>query len=443
MTISAIHTEAPQVEVQSFSRRESPLSSGTSIDFLERYISQLSMEKELLRRNAESCISMLELHIRKLATERELLLREYFDPLHRSTLEPQANLGSIPIASLSPFLGASDMCNLSATCKQVYDQCRPAATKMIISHLSTPTEYMSHSDAGSLVESICLNMVETLFIDAKRSSGKALLAALCNKSSEMKSLRSLRVSAAAETGDFLVNLDRFMMGLSEGQISAIHLSGFRSISLVSRLITRQHTSLERFKVDYFVNGHETDITDLPVMPRLRTFVFDVADVVHLPVGHIGNVLRNIVNKDTVDTIYLPHMQISGQSHEITEFIDLVKCFKNVRQLVIRFRKLPLTIREIVNLRETFESLPAVCISDHFIVMLDTWATWWPKQSSIWPTADKITGLSVFREQIDFESLGTSANREWLRLSKEQKNLWSRRIALNVVKLYLKPTTTPS
>jgi len=301
---------------------------------------------------------------------------------------------------------------------------------------------MSFEEAELLIESICLSMVETLFIDAKKSSGRALLGAICNRGNEFKSLKSLRVSAAAETGDFLINLERLMLSLPRSQIESIHFSGFRSISLVSRLIACQRLSIEQFKVDYFVNGHETDVEDIPIMPRLRSFVFDVADVVHLPVSQISKVLQSIVNRNEVDTIYLPHMQISGQSHEIVEFIELVKSFKKVRQLVIRFRRLPLSVREIVKLREAFEALPAVCISDHFIVMLDTWASWWPKQSTIWSSPEKITGLSVFREQIDFESLGTSANREWLRLTREQKNLWSRTIAPNVVKLYLKASTVP-
>lgn len=189
-----------------------------------------------------------------------------------------------------------------------------------------------------------------------------------------------------------------------------------------------------------MNGHEQDVTEIPAMPNIRSFVFDVADVVHLPVHVISSLLNSVTHKDSVETIYLPHMQITGQSHEIVEFVELLKEFNNARQLVIRFRRLPLSVREIVSLRESFEALPAVCISDHFIVMLDSWATWWPKQSSIWPSADRITGLSVFREQIDFESLGTTANREWLRLSREQKNLWSRRIAGNVAKLYLKQGT---
>ena len=131
------------------------------------------------------------------------------------------------------------------------------------------------------------------------------------------------------------------------------------------------------------------------------------------------------------------MQISGDSSRVLKLVALLKEFPNVGQLVVRFRHLPLTVKEIVALREAFHRLPAVCISDHFIVMLDSWASWWPQQNAIWDRPEKITGLSVFREQIDFESLGTTANREWLRLTAEQKNLWSKQIAPKVLSLYLK------
>jgi hypothetical protein len=172
------------------------------------------------------------------------------------------------------------------------------------------------------------------------------------------------------------------------------------------------------------------------MPRLKSFVFDVADVVDLPIGILLDRLDAIEDKEAVEMIYLPHMQISGDSSRVNELVSLLKQFKNVQQLVVRFRHLPLSVKEIVALREAFDKLPAVCISDHFIVMLDTWASWWPQQNAIWDSPDKITGLSVFREQIDFESLGTTANREWLRLSRAQKDLWSKVIAPKVLGLYL-------
>ena len=441
MTISGIQTDSPQFSEYNRRTRDSSVSVGSDVDFLEKYINQLSIEKDLLQRNAESCLALLDLHIRKLAVERDLIMGHLCSLSRQSGMfgQRQSDLGAVPFVSLSRFLDGSDVFKLSATSKEIYEQCRPDS-RVIMTHLKTPTDYMSFPEALVLVESLCVNMVETLFIDAKKSSGKALLCALSNRSSELRSLKVLRISAAAETGDFLIHLERFMNNLPENQISSIHFSGLRSISLVSRLIQRQRLSIEQFKVDYFVNGHESDVDEIPIMPRLRSFVYDVADVVHLPVSRISSVLEAIIDKPAVETIYLPHMQISGPSNEIVDFIDLMKTFNNVGQMVVRFRRLPLSVREIVSLREAFENLPAVCISDHFIVMLDSWATWWPKQSSIWPSADKITGLSVFREQIDFESLGTTANREWLRLTREQKNLWSRRIAPNVVTLYLKTST---
>ena len=117
-------------------------------------------------------------------------------------------------------------------------------------------------------------------------------------------------------------------------------------------------------------------------------------------------------------------------------VNLLKQFNRVNQLVVRFRHLPLSVNDIVSLRECFFALPAVCISDHFVVCQSTWCSWWPTLNEVWDRPDKITGLSVFREQIDFESLGTSANREWLKLSKEQKRLWTTKIAPKVMELYM-------
>jgi hypothetical protein len=442
MTVSAIRGDSLPSSIDEVDLVDPQCHFGASIMFLEKHIDQLVSEKDMLQKNADSFIATLELHIRKLSLEREALLRELRSSTRRrrrSPLEP-SGICSTPVEPLCAFLSACDIFNLSATSKELFDQCHPASQKKVIPHMSTPSRYTDLNDAAILVEGICLGMVTSLSIDAKKSGGKALMDVLSSRGSEMKALRAIRVSAAAEAGDFLSCLERFMAGLPENQLESVHFSGLRTIALVSKLISRQRLSLQRFKVDYFVNGHEQDVTEIPEMPNIRSFVFDVADVVHLPVHVISNVLQAVTHKDSVETIYLPHMQITGQSHEIVEFVELLKQFNNARQLVIRFRRLPLSVKEIVSLRESFEALPAVCISDHFIVMLDSWATWWPKQSSIWPSADRITGLSVFREQIDFESLGTTATREWLRLSREQKDLWSRRIARNVAKLFLKQET---
>jgi len=195
--------------------------------------------------------------------------------------------------------------------------------------------------------------------------------------------------------------------------------------------------LENFKVDYFVNGHEREITPefLPVMPNLRAIVYDVADVCEIPVELMNDRLQSIARKDLVTSIYLPHVQISGDSMKIKEFVQTVKLFSNVEQIVIRFRHLALSVSEIVSLRESFARLPACCISDHFVVVQKQWCHWWPALPDIWDRPERITGLSVFREQIDFDSLGTSATREWLKLSNEQKELWSTTIVSHIVELF--------
>jgi len=346
-------------------------------------------------------------------------------------------VGMLPMASVAKFLLASDICNLSAASRHFREECSPNGQLLMV-HLTTPKRELSFPCAEFLLSRVCLSMVESIVIDAKRPGGKALMKALASKGSLMTSLTSLRVSAAAETGEFLRSLYSFTASLRPNQLTAIHLSGLRSVANVATVIANQTESLEKFKVDYFVNGHERDISPdfLPVMPRLKALVFDVADVVDLPIELIMNRLQAVKDKAAMEAIYLPHMQIYGDSGRVLELIALLKEFSNVRQLVVRFRHLPLSVREIVTLRETFHSLPAVCISDHFIVMLDSWATWWPQQTAIWDRPEKITGLSVFREQIDFESLGTTANREWLKLSAAQKTLWSKRIAPKVLSLYL-------
>jgi hypothetical protein len=196
--------------------------------------------------------------------------------------------------------------------------------------------------------------------------------------------------------------------------------------------------LEKFQVDYFVNGHENEIIPefLPVMPNLTSLIYDVADVTEINVDLLIDRISRIEFPEKVRAIYLPHVQIVGDSCRIREFVELVKSFINIEQLVIRFRQLPLSVREIIGLREAFSSLPACCISDHFVVIQRSWCSWWPSLPEVWDRPDKITGLSVFREQIDFESLGTSATREWLKLSAKQKELWSDKIAPKVLELYL-------
>lgn len=391
-------------------------------------------------KSTESVIAMIDMYIRTLSIEKEQLMRRRIS----SVLQVQqyemshSSMGKLPVSKLAQFLSSSELSKLSSTSRHFRDQCF-SDNQLLLVHLTTPKAELSYFEAESFVSRICLPMVESLSIDAKRPAGKNLIKALSTKGSLMTSLASVRISAAAESGELIDSLNTFMGSVACNQITCVHVSGLRALKHLAPLIANQTDSIENFKVDYFVNGHEKDMTEFnfPLLPKLKSFVYDVADVVNLPIDLVLNRLKAVSHKSQVQVIYLPHMQISGDSGKVLELISLLKQFVNVRQMVVRFRHLPLSVKEIVALREAFYSLPAVCISDHFIVMLDSWASWWPNQSSIWDRPEKITGLSVFREQIDFESLGTTAQREWLKLTAEQKNLWSKKIASSVLTLYMK------
>lgn len=414
MTYSIVYTEASQTTTSYETAVQNQRFVESNIALLEKYITKLSLEKEVLLRQRTSIVQQMQ-HYKMLSS----------------------SIGRLPVAPVAQFLSASGVCNLGATSRHFQEQCNPEK-KLLLTHLTTPIRELSISEAHTLVDRMALSMVESIVIDAKRGAGKALMRALSERGSEMLSLKAVTISAAAETGEFIRDVYSFMTALPANSLVSIHLSGLRSLVHVSNLIANQTLSIERFKVDYFVNGHEKDIKPefIPIMPRLKSFVFDVADVVDLPIAILSERLTSIENKEAVEVIYLPHMQISGETSKVIDLVNLLKQFKNSQQMVVRFRHLPLSVKEIVALRENFDKLPAVCISDHFIVMLDTWASWWPQQNAIWDSPEKITGLSVFREQIDFESLGTTANREWLKLSRAQKHLWTTVIAPKVLGLYL-------
>lgn len=390
----------------------------------------------------DSNIALLDLHLRNLTRQREQLLRQ------RTTLLKEAEkwqkfkspLVRLPFESLARFLRAVDVCNFSASSRVFHEKCKEDNNKLLLIHFVTPERGISTvHEARSFIDSLRVEMVETMDIDAKKQSGRLIMEALASKGGAFfTSLVSVRISAAAQTGSFLKSLFIFMSHLPHNKLESLHLSGFLTIRHVAILTWNQAESLEHFQVDYFVNGHEPEILPeyLPPMPNLRSLIYDVADVCEISADLVIDRLSQITRKDLVTSIYLPHVQILGETNKIQQLVNLIKEFSNVDQIVVRFRHLPLSVGEIVRLREAFAKLPACCISDHFIVVQRHWCSWWPALPDVWDAPDRITGLSVFREQIDFDSLGTSATREWLKLSTEQKELWSTTIASRVIELYL-------
>lgn len=393
----------------------------------------------------DSNIALVDLHLRNLTRQREQLMRQRTNLLKQvgKLQMSKSPIMRIPFETLTPFLRAVDVCNFGASSRLFHEKCKGGDNMMLLTHLVTPDRELSTlQEACALVDSIRVTMVESLHIDAKKQSGRLFMEALASKGGAcFTSLVSLRISAAAQTGSFLKSLFIFVSQLAPNQLRSMHLSGFLNIRHVAILTFNQAYSLERFQVDYFVNGHESEIQSeyLPIMPNLRSLIYDVADVCDISADLVIDRLSQITRKDLVTSIYLPHIQISGDTVKIHELIELIKEFSNVDQIVMRFRYLPISVSEIVRLREAFANLPACCISDHFVVVQRNWCSWWPTLREVWDRPDRITGLSVFREQIDFERLGTSATREWLKLSTQQKELWSSTIASRVTELYLSST----
>ncbi len=206
----------------------------------------------------------------------------------------------------------------------------------------------------------------------------------------------------------------------------LHLSGLRQIEIAGRIVRKQCRSLQSLRLDYFVGGHETELgpRDLPPLPNIKSLWLDVADLTSLPVTLLLSRLAALTRPELLEVLYLPHVQLYGSGASIVELVNGLDRFEGAKQVVLRFVHLPLSVRQVVDLRHgPLAKFPAVCVSDHFVVAMDTWASWWPPMASVWAHPSMITGMSVFREQVDFESFGTSAVHEWLLLSREQRALW--------------------
>ncbi len=391
----------------------------------------------------DSHINYLEDLIQKLTNQRDSLVDQRYRIVqaHQDVLMSKAAVGKIPMQALTSFLHGADLGRLSLVSRHFQSQCAPGG-KYLLAHMSTPRG-SSEVELLQMFRGLNCGALESLEIDLKKPLGKKLMNLISLYGNQCHNLRSLKINASAENGGFITDLFAFMGGLPANQLRSIHLSGFRSLETVGHILSRQSQSIVKFQVDYYVNGHERDMEPayLPVMPNLEALVYDVADVTDVPATLLIERLSAIRNKSAFKALYLPHMQISGSASEIASLVSMIQTdFTALEQLVIRFRKLPLSVGDIIRLRESFSSLPAVCISDHFVVCQSSWCSWWPRLCEVWSGPEKITGLSVFREQIDFESLGTTANREWLKLTTEQKEYWSTKIVKRVAELYNATTT---
>lgn len=224
----------------------------------------------------------------------------------------------------------------------------------------------------------------------------------------------------------------FFARLPKDQLTHLHISGLPSLRLVGQAIESQKNSLCFLKVDYLRSKHGTTVDEsvLPVLPNIRDIVFDVADLSEVKATHMVKFLQGIRNKEDVVTLYFPHVQILGNLEEIRPVIEelgRIGEYGNIKQMVIRFHSLVLPLNEFYSLREKLAFLPACCLSRSFVVALDHWAAWWPPINEVWKDQQQLSGRSLFKEQIDFASLGVCADREWLRLGRGRKEFWNNKI----------------
>ncbi|KAF4654949.1 hypothetical protein FOZ61_007868 [Perkinsus olseni] len=356
-------------------------------------------------------------------------------------------VGQLPFEHIVQFLTDRDIARLSATNRHYHVACRdPIKGKLLVPHIAHGgTSSVSFGRAAKVVNRVCLPSIQSLKLDARKPGAHGLLSALSRlRPGSVPNVRILRVNCAAEKEHFVDDLvDLCTKVFAPDQLESLHISGLRSFDTLCAILRAHSMSLRTVRADYFVAGHETTFEQeaLPVMPRLTSLALDVADVTEISATLALDILNAIERPEEVQRLYLPHVEISGDSDAVTAVANALSRFTTLKQLVLRFAFMPVSVKELVRMRQVdLRHLPAVCISDHFIVAMEKWAPWWPGISEVWEKEDSITGLSVFQEQIDFEALGTSAAREWLKLSHEEKQIWEEEIAPMLKGLYSEPQT---
>ncbi|EER10732.1 hypothetical protein Pmar_PMAR000777 [Perkinsus marinus ATCC 50983] len=352
-------------------------------------------------------------------------------------------IGQLPFEHIVQFLTDRDVARLSATSRHYRVACRdPIKGKLMVPHIAHGgTSSASFGRTMKAVSRLCLPSIESMKLDARKSGAHGLLSALSRLSAgSVSNLRTLRVNCAAEREFFVDNLLEFCTEvMAPNQLESLHISGLRSFDALCEILRAHSASLKTVRADYFVAGHETAFEKeaLPIMPKLTSLALDVADVTTISASFALDMLNAIERPEMVTRLYLPHVEISGDSHDVSAVTKTLSRFTSLKQLVLRFGFMPVSVEKLIRMRQMdLGHLPAVCISDHFIVAMEKWAPWWPSIAEVWEKEDGITGLSVFHEQIDFEALGTSAAREWSKLSPEEQQMWEKKIAPTVKRLFV-------
>jgi len=253
----------------------------------------------------------------------------------------------------------------------------------------------------------------------------------------MKNLQSFSLTGHTVHADLQNSLLMFFECLPPNTIKHLHLSGIRQLATLGQVISTQAGSLQSLRIDYLATEHGTDVNRdiLPVMPNIEFLWFDVADLSEAPISLMQDILSSVKNKEKLRTLYIPHVELLGDHTAFRMLLKTLSKFTALDQCVLRFHGFYAPLEDVYELRRAFSHLPAFNISRNFVIAMKKWAPWWPKINDVWPSVDYITGRAVFKEQIEFMSLGCVADREWLRLPREDKELWNKVIAPQVANLF--------
>jgi len=403
------------------------------ISALELNSSKIS-QKEIL----EFRLNLVEKQIAALSLLRDQLQEE-------KNKSVKSFLDQLPFEALARFLSAKDLSSLSLVCRNF----RTALTHN--GHTIMPHISASHRRAcvvsirNFVCLKLCLPSVESLHLNIGKKTGEAashFLLYLSRVAGGLINLKSFSLVGGAAWGNIAESTEIFFANLPLNTLTDIHLSGLPTLAQVGRILTSQKDALVRVKVDYLCANHGTTVDEniLPGMSEIEEIIFDVADLSEMDVAVFLRFLKQIKNPDKLKTLYFPHVQIlAGSMEDLRSLIEEVKRIAEYRvltQLVLRFHSLCLPLMELYALREALHFLPACCLSRTFLVALDHWAAWWPPILDVWKLPSQVTARAVFKEQIDFGSLDTCGDREWLRLSKERKLFWQTQILPKITKFWI-------
>ena len=352
--------------------------------------------------------------------------------LQRVSGLPRDNL---PLSHIAEFLTEQEVCALSATCVAFHGKMTENGT--ILPHLSVTKPQLTDFEATRFVSRLCLGSVQSIVLDAKLESNAQLLQRLVPKASQLLSLVRFELSGGAISELMLEAFEAFFRALPCNQLKHIHLSGFRELYPLGLAISRHAQTLESLKIDYLVAGHENEVTDkiLPAMPKMKSLVLDVASLCETNVELMTRFLEALESPSQLSVLYVPHVQLLGTSDELRHLTGLLPSLSGCMQLVLRFMNLSVPLREVLNIRRSLAHLPCFIASRQFVVAMDSWAPWWPEMSKVWSSPSQIAGVTVFREQIDCFSFNAQPEREWLRLSADDKAFWNRQVAPKIVSIF--------